>query len=81
MLSTLVEAEKRPEFKEFLDEIYKKHRSKSTKKHFRLYLRQLIAQPFQRLPRYLLLIQDLIKNTPEAQRDHTELLKDRITRF
>eukprot|EP01135_Chromosphaera_perkinsii_P004814 Nk52_evm45s296 gene=Nk52_evmTU45s296 len=62
----LNEAKSNPAFKRFLDEKKQFHNMKES-------LNDLLIAPVQRIPRYELLIQQLIKYTPLAHPDHAHL--------
>ena len=76
MMEMIVRAEQRHEFQSFIANIYTGLRGpiNGTGGDKRR-LRDLVIQPVQRLPRYLTLIQQLIKHTSEDHCDHAELLR------
>jgi hypothetical protein len=57
----------RPAFSKFLEHCSREHSDKLT-------LNDLLIQPVQRIPRYVLLLKDMLKHTPQDHPDHHHLL-------
>lgn len=67
--ATLEECEKQPAFAAFLRQRLESEECKGQT------LRSFLILPVQRVPRYRLLVEDLVKNTPESHPDHKQLVE------
>lgn len=78
MLGALINAESRPDFNNFIEDIYCELRetTNGNKGENKRSLRDRVVQPVQKLPRYVLIIRELLKHTSEGHEDHAELLKE-----
>jgi len=76
IIGAILHAESRQDFCDFIEKIYAGLRGpiNGTPGDKRS-LRDMVIQPVQRLPRYLLFIRDLLKQTTEDHNDHPELLR------
>jgi len=68
-IRTLQKLQKNPEFKNFLLELQMDPRSKGYE------LTSFLIMPIQRIPRYTLLLQQLMKNTPQTHTDYHDLVE------
>ena len=75
IIGAILQAESRTEFCNFIENIYAGLRGPINGTADKRSLRDMVIQPVQRLPRYLLLIRELLKHTTEDHNDHAELLR------